>query len=334
MDKKDERRLAVLNVLRSSDGPLSSAEISEVLSAVGQRASERTVRLYLKQLDEEGLTRSVGRRGRRITESGLSELDAARIIERVGFLSAKIDRMTYLMDFDLTNRSGTVVVNMTLVEPGELSQRVDMICRVYEEGYALGRLVGLFEPGERVGHIAVPQGMVGMGTVCSITLNGVLLKYGVPTYSRFGGLLELRDRKPTRFVEIITYEGTSIDPLEVFIRSGMTDYVGAVKTGSGRIGASFREFPAESRNLVEELAHRLEKVGLGGFVKIGLTGQPLLEIPVGEGRFGAIVIGGLNPVSILEETGIRAYSRALAGLIDYSRLFPYEELGDRVRLLT
>jgi repressor of nif and glnA expression len=333
MDKKDERRLAVLNVLRSSDGPLSSAEISEVLSAVGQRASERTVRLYLKQLDEEGLTRSVGRRGRRITESGLSELDAARIIERVGFLSAKIDRMTYLMDFDLTNRSGTVVVNITLVEPQELSQRVDMICRVFEEGYALGRLVGLFEPGERVGHIAVPQGMVGMGTVCSITLNGVLLKYGVPTYSRFGGLLELRDRKPTRFVEIITYEGTSIDPLEVFIRSGMTDYVGAVKTGSGRIGASFREFPAESRNLVEELAHRLEKVGLGGFVKIGLTGQPLLEIPVGEGRFGAIVIGGLNPVSILEETGIRAYSRALAGLIDYSRLFPYEELGDRVRLL-
>jgi len=334
MDKKDERRLAVLNVLRSSDGPLSSAEISDVLSAVGQRVSERTVRLYLKQLDEEGLTRSVGRRGRCITESGLSELDAARIIERVGFLSAKIDRMTYLMDFDLTNRSGTVVVNITLVEPRELSQRVDMICRVFEEGYALGRLVGLFEPGERVGHIAVPQGMVGMATVCSITLNGVLLKYGVPTYSRFGGLLELRDRKPTRFVEIITYEGTSIDPLEVFIRSGMTDYVGAVKTGSGRIGASFREFPAESRGLVEELAHRLEKVGLGGFVKIGLTGQPLLEIPVGEGRFGAIVIGGLNPVSILEETGVRAYSRALAGLIDYSRLFPYEELGDHVRSLT
>jgi repressor of nif and glnA expression len=334
MDKKDERRLAVLNVLRSGDEPLSSAEISDVLSAVGQRVSERTVRLYLKQLDEEGLTRSVGRRGRCITESGLSELDAARIIERVGFLSAKIDRMTYLMDFDLTNRSGTVVVNITLVGPRDLSKRVDMICRVFEEGYALGRLVGLFEPGERVGHIAVPQGMVGMATVCSITLNGVLLKYGVPTYSRFGGLLELRDRKPTRFVEIITYEGTSIDPLEVFIRSGMTDYVGAVSTGSGRIGASFREFPAESRSLVEELAHRLEKVGLGGFVKIGLTGQPLLEIPVGEGRFGAIVIGGLNPVSILEETGIRAYSRALAGLIDYSRLFPYEELGDHVRLLT
>lgn len=333
MDKKDERRLAVLNVLRSSDGPLGSAEISDALSAVGQRVSERTVRLYLKQLDGEGLTRSVGRRGRRITESGVSELDAARIIERVGFLSAKIDRMTYLMDFDLTNRAGTVVVNITLVEPAELSRRVDMICRVFEEGYALGRLVGLFEPGERVGHTAVPQGMVGMGTVCSITLNGVLLKYGVPTYSRFGGLLELRDRKPTRFVEIITYEGTSIDPLEVFIRSGMTDYVGAVSTGSGRIGASFREFPAESRSLVEELAHRLEKVGLGGFVRLGLAGQPLLEIPVGEGRFGAIVIGGLNPVSILEETGVRAYSRALAGLIDYSRLFPYEELGDRVRLL-
>lgn len=333
MEKKEEKKLAILSVLRSSDRPLSSSEISEALSAAGQRVSERTVRFYLKRLDGDGLTQSIGRRGRRITDSGLSELDSSRIIERVGFLSAKIDRMTYRMDFDLTRRSGTVVINITLVEPGELVERVEMICKVYEEGYALGRLVGLFEPGERVGHITVPQGMVGIGTVCSITLNGVLLKYGIPTYSRFGGLLDLREKRPTRFAEIITYEGTSIDPLEVFIRSGMTNYIGAVKTGNGRIGASFREFPAESRELVEELARKLEKVGLGGFVKMGLPGQALLEIPVGEGRFGAIVIGGLNPVSILEETGIRAYSRALAGLIDFNRLFPYEELGSRLQPL-
>ncbi|MCX5808443.1 MAG: hypothetical protein NTX36_03590 [Proteobacteria bacterium] len=42
-------------------------------------------------------------------------------------------------------------------------------------------------------------------------------------------------------------------------------------------------------------------------------------------------MGGLNPVSILEETGVRAYSRALAGLIDFKRLFSFEEIEGRIR---
>ncbi|HPP07002.1 MAG TPA: NrpR regulatory domain-containing protein, partial [Syntrophorhabdaceae bacterium] len=103
------------------------------------------------------------------------------------------------------------------------------------------------------------------------------------------------------------------------------------KTGSGRIGASFREFPAESRDKVEQLADRLNRIGLGGLVGIGMPGQSFLDIPVSEGRVGAIVIGGLNPVSILEENGVRAYSRALAGLIDFGRLFHYKEMEERLK---
>lgn len=333
-EKTRKKTLSILGVLKTSEKPLSSSEICEALSSLGQEVSERTVRFYLLQMDHDGLTETVGKRGRRITAQGLSELDNSRIIERVGFLSAKIDRMTYGMDFDLTTKSGTVVVNMTLVELKELAKRAEMICKVYSEGYAMGHLMALFGPGERIGRITIPENMVGMGTVCSITLNGVLLKYGIPTNSRFGGLLELKEKRPTRFVEIITYDGTSIDPLEVFIRSGMTDYVGAITTGNGRIGASFREFPAESRDLVEELAHKLEKVGLGGFMRIGRPSQPLLEIPVSEGRVGAIVIGGLNPVAIFEETGLRVLSRVMAGMVDFNRLFRYDELESRLRSFT
>jgi repressor of nif and glnA expression len=75
----------------------------------------------------------------------------------------------------------------------------------------------------------------------------------------------------------------------------------------------------------------LKRIGLGGLVRIGRPGQSVLDIPVSEGRVGAIVIGGLNPVSILEETGVRAYSRALAGLIDFSRLFRFEEMESRIK---
>lgn len=330
-DKKIEKKLSILNVLRSSNNPLSSSKISEELAALGLHVSERTIRLYLEKTDQDGLTKSFGKRGRQITEKGLRELDSSKIIERVGFFSAKIDQMTYRMNFDLTTKSGTVVINITLVEPKELHKRVDMICKVFAEGFAMGSLITLLSPGESAGHIIVPEKMVGLGTVCSITLNGVLLQYGIPTNSRFGGLLEIRDKRPMRFVEIITYDGTSVDPLEVFIRSGMTDYLGAITTGNGKIGASFREFPGDSRTRVEELASSLTKIGLGGFVRIGHPGQALLEIPVSEGRFGAIVIGGLNPVAIFEETGLRVYSRAMASLIDYDRLFHYSELENRTR---
>lgn len=149
--------------------------------------------------------------------------------------------------------------------------------------------------------------------------------------SRFGGLLKLKEGKAFRFVEMIHYDGTSIDPLEVFIRSGMTDYHGAIKDGNGLIGASFREVPGESRNRLININQRLEEIGLGAIMELGLSGQHLLEIPVSHGRVGAIVVGGLNPIAILEERQHRVFSRALSGLVEYDRLFHFEEFPSKLK---
>jgi repressor of nif and glnA expression len=328
--KRGRKRTAILEVLRVEQEPVSSGMISAELMAKGIEASERTVRDYLGQLRREGLTMAVGKRGHRITAEGLAELNAATLLYRVGFLSAKIDEMTYRMNFDLESRRGTVVVNTSLVPADQLALGMERICRVFEKGYAMGTLMTLLAPGEKLGQLEVPEGYVGFCTVCSITLNGVLLKYGIPTRSRFGGVLELAGGRATRFVELITYEGTSIDPLEVFIRSGMTNYTGAITDGNGRIGASFREVPADSRRRVVALAEELDAIGLGAFLKIGHSGQPLFRIPVGEGHAGAVVIGGLNPISILEEMGYRIESRAMSGLLEYERLFSYTEFPQRL----
>jgi repressor of nif and glnA expression len=330
-EKRRRKQAAILRVLRDATRPLSGREVTQELLAEGDDVSERTVRLYLKELDDAGLTRNVGRRGREITDRGRSELLASHTLERVGFLSAKIDRMTYRMDFDLVSRSGTVVINLTIAKPKDIAKCLPRICRVFSQGYTMGDLALIVGPGERIGEVTIPRDAVGFGTVCSITVNGVFLKYGIPTHSRFGGLLELRDRRPTRFVEIINYDGTSIDPLEVFIRSGMTDYHGAIQSGNGRVGASFREVPSDCLDLVGDLARRLQSVGLGGIMSIGRPGQTLLGIPVDHGRAGIIVIGGLNPTAILEESGIRAESRALASLIDFKRLVRYDQLADALK---
>ena len=188
--------------------------------------------------------------------------------------------MTYKMDFDLATKTGTVVLNLSLIERSHLERSVPLMSDVFRAGYAMGKLMALFRPGEQVGHGTIPEGSVGIGTVCSITMNGVLVAHGIPTHSRFGGLLELREGKPTRFAEFINYDGTTLDPLEIFIRSVMTDYVGATRTGNGLIGASFREVPADSRDHVLELGAKMDRVGLGGLFLIGWPGQSLLKIPV------------------------------------------------------
>lgn len=330
----ERKRLAILRILRDSGNPLSSERLTEILGQQGYNMAERTVRLHLAQLDKEGMTHAVAKQGRQITEKGIAEMSRARVYERLGFLTSKIHQMTYAMSFDLATLSGKVIVNTSLIPMAELPGAIPLMSRVFEKGYAMGRLLCLFAPGEQVGDIAIPEGYVGIGTVCSVTINGILFKAGIPAISRFGGLLEVVEGEPKRFAAIINYDGTTIDPLEMFIKSGMTDYIGATSTGTGLIGASFREVPSAAADTIDKLSRYLDSIGMHGIMSIGKPDMSLCEVPVSAGSLGIILIGGLNPVAILEESGIRLDSFALSGLVEYGRLFPYVELAERAKALS
>jgi len=332
-EKSEKKKLSILRILRESEQPLSGSAINAQLHERGLDTSERTVRFYLLAMDKDGLTENCGKRGRKITELGIKELSEAPVFDKLGLIAAKIDQKTYDMNFDLDTKSGTVIINISLIDRDDIARAIPLMRRVFAAGYAMGTLMNVYLPGQRIGNVNIPSHFIGIGTVCSVTLNGILLSHGIPTVSRFGGLLEIQGGIPARFTELIHYEGTTLDPLEIFIKSGMTDYTGATETGNGLIGAGFREIPAGSRNHVIELAKRLENVGLGGFLAVGWPGQPLFDIPVSEGRLGAVVIGGLNPVAILEEQGIKTRSKALAAMADYDSLFIYDELESRVSSL-
>ena len=180
MEKTQRHRVEILQVLSKLQTRAASARITRALEASGHPLSERTVRLYLRQLEQDGLTESQGRQGHLITEHGLAELRAAHVVEGVGFLSAKIDQMTFNMSFDLATRTGSVVVNVSLVDPRRLAACAEQVCEVFAKGYAMGNRVALLAPGETVGQLTVPPDRVGFCTICSITLNGVLLKHGIP----------------------------------------------------------------------------------------------------------------------------------------------------------
>lgn len=331
----EKKRLAILRVLLEyNNEAVGSNIITEKLLETGYAISERTVRFHLLSLDKEGYTEYFPKKGRRITEKGITEISKARVYEKVGFLSSKIDRLTYRMNFDLSKRDGTVVINTSLIERTNLKKAIPLMCKIFQNGLGMGRLLTFFLPGEELDRFTIPDGYIGIGTVCSITINGILLAHGVPTKSRFGGLLEIKQSKPSRFIAIINYDGTSLDPLEIFMKGGMTDYTGAAETGNGLIGASFREMPEESRKSVIDIAEKLEEIGLGGFMEIGCPGRPLCEVPVTAGSFGAVIIGGLNSLGIVEESGIQIYSRALSGLVDFKRLFSYEDIEKHIHTIT
>ena len=125
---------------------------------------------------------------------------------------------------------------------------------------------------------------------------------------------------------MISYEGSSLDPLEIFIRSSMTDVQGVTKNNSGKILASFREIPIVCAEKAEELKKKMHAEGIGGIIAIGKPNQNILEIPVSTDKAGIVVVGGLNPIAAVEESGISTKSRAMATLYEYSKLVKFKDL--------
>lgn len=329
METKTHRNMvAILRVLRRASGPVGAERIAEELRLSGTHLSERAVRNYLAHADAEGWTENLGRRGRTLTPAGRQEVDGALVFDKVGFVSARVDALTYEMTFDPATKTGTIILNVSTIALPDARRAMAAIMRIYEAKLGMGRLLIIGRPGETVGDFRVPKGRLAIGTVCSVSINGLFLRAKVATRSRFGGLLEINEGQPKRFTQIINYDGTSLDPLEIFIRGYMTSVANAAETGSGIIGASFREVPTVALAEVRRLAALSEKIGIGGVIATGLPNHPLLDIPVAEGCVGMIVAGGLNPIAAVVESGISTTSSAMHSLCEFSQLVEYETLRD------
>ncbi len=316
----------ILRILNDSTQLLGARIIGRHLKDRGVNLGERAVRYHLKLLDERGLTRLVSRDGRLITELGIEELSNALVRDKVGFAIARIELLAFRTQFDWQKRNGLIPVNVSFFTRNKFEKALQAMKPVFASGICVSDLVAVAREGEQVGELTVPKGKVGLATVCSIVINGTLLKAGVPMDSRFGGILQIRNHQPLRFVELIHYAGSSLDPSEVFIRAGMTSVRDAAGTGNGKILANFREIPALCCSIAEDVVAKLKAAGLGGLIVMGKTSEPVCEIPVELNRIGMIFIGGLNPVAAAEEAGIEAENYAMSTVMEYRKLMKFEEV--------
>lgn len=319
--------LSILKILdKHPDTILGSRELSRQLRLHGVELTERTVRYHLRILDERGFTKVFGKEGRMITPKGKEELSHALVSEKVGFVISKIETLSYLTNLDLDKGEGDIILNVSFFPSAKLKEALRIMKPVFLSPYIMSDNVVMQKGGEKIGDIIIPEGQIGFGTICSVTINGIFLKAGIPVTSKFGGVLQVENAEPSRFTALISYEGSSLDPLEIFIKSGMTDVMNAVKHHDGKILASFREIPVVCLEKAEELSENMKDKGIGGILLIGSPNQPLLEMPVSMDKAGVVVVGGLNPIAALEEAGIPAVSKAMSTLYRFSDLLKFKEL--------
>jgi hypothetical protein len=319
--------IAILKVLSDSPEPVGSRVIARQLRDLGINLTERAVRYHLKLMDEQGLTHCVGRRdGRLITDSGIDELNHTLLSDKVSLMISKIEHLTYHTSFDLKKCVGKVPVNTSLFPAGEFREALEAMKDAFRAGLCVSDLVAVAAEGERLGDTVVPQGKAGFATVCNIVINGALFKAGILMDSKFGGILQIRNHKPLRFVELIEYAGSSLDPCETFMVSKMTSVGEAARKGEGKILASFQEIPTLSKPVAERVVEKLKEAHLGGLVMMGRVSEPVYEIPVGLNRVGIILLSGLNPVAAAVEKDIEVISIAMSGVIDFQELRSFWDL--------
>lgn len=323
----ERKVISILKILNASQEPLGARIIAQRLKDYGVELGERAVRYHLKLMDERGLTRLVGREGRFITEAGVDELGSALVVDKVAFAISRIELLAFRTSFDLDKRTGSVPVNISFFPEGKFGEALRAMEPAFARGLCVSDLVAVAREGEMLGGLIIPQGKVGLATVCSIVVNGTLLKVGVPMSSKFSGILQIRNHKPLRFVELIHYSGCSLDPSEVFIRAGMTSVTEAARNGEGEILATYREIPALCQPMAEEVVAKLRAAGLGGLLLMGNTSEPVCEIPVELNRIGIILFNGLNPVAAAKEAGIEAESHGMSTVVEYQSLIRFKEVS-------
>lgn len=324
----ESKLIAILKVLSESSEPLGSITIARGLEKEGIFLSERAVRYHLKIADERGYTRPAGRDGRMITPEGRREVKEALAPQNLGFVREKLEALAYQTTFDPVKRSGMLAINTSIIDGDRYKEAMSAMRDAFNAGICVSELVATASEGEKLGSVVIPAGKKGLATVCGAAINGVLLKAGVPTEFRFGGVLEVRNSQPRRFVAIIDYAGTSLDPSEQFIRAKMTSVSDVSATGSGKLLGNFRTIPAPARDVVEEKIALLKEVGIGGVIQLGDTSEPVCQIAVTLNRIGVIQLGGLNPVAAAVEAGIEIENIAESGLIDFRQLHSFRELID------
>ena len=212
------------------------------------------------------------------------------------FINNRIEDLAMEVSYDPLENTGKIIFNLSLIPKESLDAAITIFKNAYRAGLSVSDRVRFFDAGARLEGLTIPEGFAGICTMCTITLDGILLRKGIPIQPVGGGLAEIVDRVPRRFTHMILYEATTIDPLEVLVAQDLTSIVRVMEEGSGTILANLRQCHMEAESLVIGLLDDFSDVGFTGILEVGAPNVPnprgLHQLP---GTSGLPWSGGRTP---------------------------------------
>ena len=312
MMRTERKYIEILRILREHQEPMGAKRLSELMAERGFVLSDRAVQYYLSYLDTMGFTEKIGNQGRILTPSGRSETDNALVDDRIGFIISKLERLAYRSTFDPSTSTGDVAYNLSIVPDTSFEQAKVAFDEVVQAGCGFFSSYRVIDRDPRV-----PPGSVGFISICSISMDGVFQRKGIPVKMAFGGRLEIEQGTPKRFRDLIGYRGTTIDPLELFISSGLTSIAGFARSKSGIALANVREVPTAAKTQVEETIRLMNTCG---FVFPVMMGNQVFNLPENPFRLSIVAFSGLNFIGNCVEHGIDIKTEIGAGNIQFSKI--------------
>ena len=298
------KEVEILRILSQFKYPVGSTVLRRELGRRGFHLNDRTIRYHLKLLQARGMVKGHGKQGRTITVAGLEELEKALAYQRLGSVLTRYLALAYSITYDPLENKGKVVANISIIKRKHLDKMLDLMGKLCKLRLLPAPYFKVLYEGEEYQGLTISKDKVAVFTVCNLTIDGVLIKAGIPIMLRYGGLAQFVDYKPIRFVELLSYDGTTLPPLELLVYRGVTSIRYFLDTGSGILPLNFREAPAEAREQVINILDELKSRGWGGIVGIGQPNEPVLGVPVAMDRFGICIVGGLIAEATMKEMGV------------------------------
>ncbi|MFA4860398.1 DUF128 domain-containing protein [Methanoregula sp.] len=312
MLRTERKYVEILRILKEHQDPVGAKRLSELMAERGFILSDRAVQYYLSYLDTMGFTEKVGNLGRILTPQGITETDNALVDDRIGFIISKLERLAYRSTFDPSTSTGDVAYNLSMVRKEMFEPAKAAFDDIVRSDCGFFNSYRIIEQDPRI-----PQGYIGFITICSISMDGVFQRKGIPVKMAFGGRLEIEDGKPLGFRDLIGYRGTTIDPLELFIASGLTSIGSYTRSKSGIALANVREVPCSARDSVEEI---IQLMNTCGFVFPVTMGNQVFNLPSNPNRLSIVAFSGLNYIGNTVEKGIEIKTEIGAGNISFSKI--------------
>lgn len=232
---------------------------------------------------------------------------------QISFILNKISNLISQVNFDEETCEGEVITNISYINREYLDESLEILNKVYKSKpeYCIGN---------RYSIIDYPDNKVGLGTICSLTVDGILINKGITVTPGYSGVLDIYGNN-RRFIELISYMGSSIDPHEIFLKKNMEDILGSLNN-SGKILASVHSIPYIARDKTISVLESLKESGFE-VLKLGKPNEYMYNARIEKYNFGFVLSGGLNPIAAIKEKDIPVDIKSIETIVDFNS---FEEL--------